>query len=71
MSFNLNRRGLLKRGSLALLGAGAASQIEPAAHAQKSAAKAPAVPTSKAEDCNCALGADGSPLDTGTSEMRP
>jgi hypothetical protein len=60
---NLNRRTLLHRGGLALLGAGSLSQTEKAALAQRSG--------SKPEDCNCALATDGSPLDTGTSEIRP
>ncbi len=67
---NLNRRSALRKAGLALLGVGAASELEPQAAAQR-AAKAPAAPASKADDCNCLLASDGSPLDTGTSELRP
>jgi hypothetical protein len=56
------RRQLLKRGSLALIGAAAVSPVE-ILQAQKSAPKA--------DDCNCTQAADGSPLDNGTSEVRP
>jgi len=59
----LNRRSILHRGGLALLGAGVLSRTEPAAQAQRGA--------SKPEECNCARAADGSPLDTGASEIRP
>ena len=59
----LNRRTILHRGGLALLGAGALSRTEPAAQAQRGG--------SKPEECNCARAADGSPLDTGASEIRP
>jgi hypothetical protein len=58
-----NRRSILKRGSLALFGAGALSQAETPAVAQRAAAKL--------EDCNCTHAPDGSPLDTGTREIRP
>lgn len=59
----LNRRSVLRRAGLALVGAGAASRLAPEAVAQRTA--------SKAEDCNCSTGSDGSPLDTGSSEIRP
>lgn len=68
---NLNRRSALRRAGLALLGTGAASRLEPQTVAQRVGAKSPAPSSSKAEDCNCALGSDGSPLDTGVSEIRP
>jgi len=58
-----NRRSILKRGGFALLGAGVLSQVESPAEAQRAAAKS--------EDCNCTHASDGSPLDTGTSELRP
>jgi hypothetical protein len=58
-----NRRSILKRGGLALVGAGVLSQVETQAQAQRAAAKP--------EDCNCTHAPDGSPLDTGTSETRP
>ena len=45
------------------MGAGAASRLAPEAAAQRAA--------SKPEDCNCSIGSDGSPLDTGSSEIRP
>src|SRR6185312_17061284 len=59
-----NRRNILKKGGLALFGAGVFSQIDPPARAQRAAA-------AKADDCNCLLGSDKSPLDTGTSELMP
>jgi len=59
----MNRRSALRRAGLALLGTGAASRLEPQAVAQRAA--------SKAEDCNCSVSSDGSPLDIGTSEIRP
>jgi Bacterial protein of unknown function (DUF885) len=66
------RRGLLKRGGIAVLGAGAMAGFETEASAQKSAAKPnPSTSGAKTEECNCALAADGTPLDTGTSEIRP
>ena len=68
---NLNRRGAIRRAGLALLGAGAASNLEPQAVAQRAAPKAPAASNTKPEECNCLLAADGSPLDTGASEIRP
>jgi uncharacterized membrane protein YgcG len=58
-----NRRSILKRGGLALFGAGALSQVETPAQAQRAA--------TKTEDCNCTHAPDGSPLDIGTSEVRP
>ena len=51
----IDRRSVLKSGGGALLGAGMGAQ---------------AAPPQKTEDCNCSLGADGSPLDTGSSELR-
>ena len=62
----LDRRSVF-RGTAAMLGAGLLSQVESEAQAPKRATPAAA----KADDCNCALGTDGSPLDTGTSELRP
>jgi Bacterial protein of unknown function (DUF885) len=67
----LNRRSALRRAGLALLGTGAASELEPQAAAQRPAPKAAAAPAAAGEDCNCLLGTDGSPLDTGASEVRP
>ncbi len=67
---NLNRRSALRRAGLALLGTGAASGLEPQAAAQHTA-KRPAASTPAGEDCNCLLATDGSPLDTGASEIRP
>jgi len=58
---NLGRRDWLKGGIFSLLGAGALGP------APMRAQKSPAKP----ESCNCTLGADGTPLDTGTSELRP
>lgn len=66
-----NRRSLLKRGGLALFGAGIVAQVEPIALAQRPAAKTPALSTSNGEACNCTHAPDGSPLDTGTSELKP
>jgi hypothetical protein len=64
MSNDIDRRGLLKRAGVAFMGAQSLT-------AQKGAPKvAPASPA-KPEDCRCVLAADGSPLDTGTSEVRP
>ncbi len=65
----LGRRGILRRGGMALFGAGAAARMEPFAEAQRNDAKPASTP--KSGDCNCALGADGSPLDTEISEIRP
>jgi len=50
---------------MALVGAGAQEAM-----AQKPSPKAP-VAKPPAADCNCLLATDGSPLDTGTSELRP
>ena len=55
---------------MALLGTGAASRLAPEALAQRTGSKPPAASISKAEDCNCTLAGDGSPLDIGTSEIR-
>ncbi len=70
MSDHIDRRRLLRSGGLALFGASALSRVEPL-HAQKNPGKAASATAAKSEDCNCALGADGTPLDTGTSELRP
>jgi Bacterial protein of unknown function (DUF885) len=67
----MNRRSALRRAGLALLGTGAASRLEPQAVAQRAASKAPVPSAPKAEDCNCSVSSDGSPLDIGTSEIRP
>jgi hypothetical protein len=56
----LNRRNVLRKGGLALLSAGAILPMEPEAIAQR------AIP--KPEEWRAT---DGSPLDTGTSEIRP
>ncbi len=48
---------------MALLGAGTAAQLEPQAAAQRTG--------SRADECNCSMASDGSPLDTGMSEIRP
>ncbi len=66
----LDRRSIIKRGGQALLGAGVFSQNEPAALAQRASAKTGAA-AGKLTDCGCAVAADGSPLDTGASELRP
>jgi hypothetical protein len=57
-----SRRQLLKHGGLALIGAGALSRVG-RLDAQKNAPKPGA--------CNCTLAADGTPLDTAGSELRP
>jgi len=62
----LGRRAVLRKGGMVLLGAGAAARIEPQANAQRNDSKPP-----RKADCDCALGADGSPLDTEISEIRP
>src|SRR5271154_1805908 len=67
----LNRRNVLRKGGLALLGAGAIARLDPQAMAQRGGAKPAVPPSQKPEDCNCAIATDGSPLDTGTSEIRP
>ena len=67
----MNRRGIIRRAGLVCLGAGTASALEAQTPAQKAGAKTPAPSTAKPEDCNCLLGSDGFPLDTGLSEMRP
>lgn len=65
-----DRRSILRGGVAALLGPLAA--VEPLAQAQHTAGRAAAaVPSKTAEDCNCTRAPDGSPLDTGTSELRP
>jgi hypothetical protein len=67
----MNRRSVIRRAGLALLATGAAVRSEPQALAQRPGSKAPAPSNSKPDDCNCRLASDGSPLDTGTSEVRP
>jgi hypothetical protein len=62
---DLDRRHLLKRAGLALIGAGALSPAR-FLSAQKTSSK-----PAKTEDCHCTLAGDGTPLDTGTSELRP
>jgi uncharacterized protein (DUF885 family) len=66
----MNRRSIIGRAGLALLGTGAALGSEPQASAPRGA-KAPAPSNAQPDDCNCSLASDGSPLDTGTSELRP
>jgi Bacterial protein of unknown function (DUF885) len=68
---DLGRRGLLRRGGLALLGIAAISEVESPADAQKRPPETPSSAASQANECNCALSADGTPLDTGSSELRP
>src|ERR1700760_2297485 len=70
MSQKSGRRSFLQRGALALTGASALSSLE-VLGAQKNAPKTPATSPVKADDCHCALAIDGTPLDTGTSELRP
>jgi hypothetical protein len=67
----MNRRSVIRRAGLALLATGAALRSEPQALAQRPGSKAPAPSNAKPDDCNCSLASDGSPLDTGTSEVRP
>jgi uncharacterized protein (DUF885 family) len=68
---NFNRRSVLRRAGLALLGTSAASGLEPQTAAQRPKAASAAASTPAGEDCNCLLATDGSPLDTGASEIRP
>ena len=65
----INRRSVMRRAGLAMLGAGAVAEWGPQALAQRPEAKPPS--SVKANDCNCSLASDGSPLDTGVSEVRP
>jgi hypothetical protein len=67
----MNRRSVIRRAGLALLGTGAAAQLESQARAQRTGSKASPPASAKPDDCNCSLATDGSPLDTGTSELRP
>ena len=68
----LNRRSALRRAGLALLGTGAASELEPQAAAQRPAPKAARRHRLRRGRTAIACSAtDGSPLDTGTSEIRP
>jgi hypothetical protein len=62
----LVRRQLLKRGGLAV----AAGWLAPL-RGQKIAAKSAPPISVNGEDCRCTIAADGTPLDTGTSELRP
>jgi uncharacterized protein (DUF885 family) len=64
MPKDIGRRGLLKRAGVAFLGAQGLT-------GQKSAPKPATVSTAKPDDCHCAVAADGTLLDTGTSEIRP
>jgi hypothetical protein len=61
----MNRRSVFRLGGAALLGAGTLTDLAMAQRAQTKPGAA------KADECNCSLGTDGSPLDTGTSELRP
>jgi hypothetical protein len=65
-----NRRALFKSAGSVLLGAGILAKTERPAEAQRAAANRAPQTAAKAEDCNCTQAADGSPLDTGTSELR-
>ena len=67
---NPNRRSILKSGTAALFGAGALTRVETPAMAQRAAVQKPEA-TPKTGDCNCLYAPDGSPLDTGISEIRP
>jgi hypothetical protein len=67
---DLNRRSVLRRAGLALLGTGAASRLEPEAKAQRAGLTPPSTANPKAEECHCTSASDGSPLDIGTSEIR-
>lgn len=64
---NSSRRTLFKR--LSALLAGGALSPSGVLKAQRSAPKQSS--PARAEDCNCTLAADGTPLDVGTSEIRP
>jgi len=68
MSHDSGRRHLLKCGGLAL--AAAFSPVE-ALDAQKNGSHTPPAAPAKPADCNCTLAADGTPLDTEISEIRP
>lgn len=59
----LNRRNMFHRAGLALLGAGALAQTPSGSRTPRG--------NSNSEDCNCSRATDGSPLDNGTSEIRP
>src|SRR5882672_10766427 len=65
----LDRRSVLRGSGLAMLGAGLLSRVE--SDAQSTPKRGPAVTSAKPDDCNCTRATDGSPLDTGTSELRP
>lgn len=65
----MNRRSVIRKAGLAMLGVSTAAQWEPRALAQHPESKPPS--NSKPNDCNCSLASDGSPLDTGLSEVRP
>ena len=63
----MDRRQLLKGSGLAILGAGALGPQELVAQAHPGKT----THTASAAACACETAADGSPLDTGTSEMIP
>ena len=63
----MDRRQLLRNGGLAILGAGALSPQELIAQAHPGKTTQTASPAA----CACDKAADGTPLDTGTSEMIP
>jgi hypothetical protein len=65
MNHRSSRRSLIKLLGAAVAGGSALSSLE----AQKATPKPAAAP--RADDCNCTIAADGTPLDTGTSEVRP
>jgi hypothetical protein len=71
----LDRRSILTRSGLAILGAGLFTRAAPQSNSKKAPAAQPpakaAAPLGKTEDCNCSRAVDGSPLDTGMSEVRP
>jgi hypothetical protein len=67
----MNRRSVIRTAGLALLGTGAALGAGPQPSARRAGSKAPAPSSAKPDDCNCSLAGDGSPLDTGTSELQP
>jgi hypothetical protein len=64
----MNRRS--GSAELALLGTGSTLGSEPQSSAQHAGPKA-APSNARPDDCKCSLASDGSPLDTGTSELRP
>src|SRR5215475_10912461 len=62
-----DRRRVLQRGGFALLASAFSAPGDAGAQTPPRRTGAPP----KTDDCNCTLGADRSPLDTGTSELRP